>query len=226
MKLHYDWDWPGTEKEIKRAIEVNPNNANAHHWYSHYLMTTGRVRESLTESKRALELDPLDPYMNGHMSWHYYYAHQYDQVVQLCRELLEMNPNLFWQRFELGRAYEQKTMFEQAIAELQKALAISDENTFAISGLGHAYASSKQRAQAQKLLEQLKDLTTRRYVAPSDFALIYLGLGEKDETFKWLQKAYRERCWYMVMLNVDPRLDELRADPRFQDLVHRVGLAP
>jgi serine/threonine protein kinase/TolB-like protein/Tfp pilus assembly protein PilF len=226
VKLHYDWDWPGTEKEIKRAIEVNPNNANAHHWYSHYLMTTGRVRESLTESKRALELDPLDPYMNGHMSWHYYYAHQYDQVVQLCRELLEMNPNLFWQRFELGRAYEQKTMFEQAIAELQKALAISDENTFAISGLGHAYASSKQRAQAQKLLEQLKDLTTRRYVAPSDFALIYLGLGEKDETFKWLQKAYRERCWYMVMLNVDPRLDELRADPRFQDLVHRVGLAP
>jgi serine/threonine protein kinase/TolB-like protein/Flp pilus assembly protein TadD len=226
VKLHYDWDWPGTEKEIKRAIEVNPNNANAHHWYSHYLMTTGRVRESLTESKRALELDPLDPTMNGHMSWQHYYAHQYDQVIQLCRELLEMNPNLFWQHFELGRAYEQRTMFGQAIAEFQKALAISGENTFAISGLGHAYASSNQRPQAQKLLDQLKELTTRRYVAPSDFALIYLGLGEKDEAVKWLQKAYEERCWYMVVLNLDPRLDELRADPRFRDLVHRVGLAP
>jgi eukaryotic-like serine/threonine-protein kinase len=225
VKLHYDWDWPATEKEIELAIQLNPNYANAHHWYSHYLMTMGRIQESLSESKRALALDPLDPYMNGHMSWHYYYAHQYDQVIHLCRELLQMNPDLFWQHFELGRAYEQEGKSKEAVEELQKALAISGENTFAISGLAHAYGSSNQRAQAQRLLQQLKELSKKRYVAPSDFALIYVGLGEKDEAFKWLQKASQERCWYMVLLNVDPRLDALRSDARFQSLVRGVGLA-
>jgi TolB-like protein/Flp pilus assembly protein TadD len=224
IKLHYDWDWPATEMEIKRAIELNPNYANAHHWYSHYLMTMGRVKESLAESKQALELDPIDPIITGHMPWHYYYAHQYDQGIQQCRQLLEMDPDLFWGHFELGRAYEQKGAFEEGLAELHKALTISGENTFALAALGHAYASSGRRAQALKVLDQLKELSKQRYVAPSDIAMIYAGLGEKDQALAWLDKAYRERSWYMVLLNVDPRLDYLRSDPRFQDLVHRVGL--
>jgi tetratricopeptide (TPR) repeat protein len=219
IKLHHDWDWPGAEKEIQRAIELNPNYANGHHWYSHYWITMGQVQESLTESERALTLDPLDPTITGHMPWHYYYAHQYDRAIQQCRKTLEIDPNLYWEHLEGGRSYEQKAMFEEALADLRKATIISPDNTWGIAAMGHAYASAGQRAQAQKVLDRLKELAKQRFVAPSDIAMIYAGLGEKDQALAWLDRAYQERSWYMVLLNVDPRLDKLRSDARFQDLV-------
>jgi tetratricopeptide (TPR) repeat protein len=226
IRLHYDWDWLGTEKELKRAIELNPNSANAHHWYSHCLMTMGRTQESWTESQRALELDPLDPIINGHQSWHYYYAHQYDQSIEKCQKMLQMDSNSFWAHFELGRGYEQKGMYKEAIAQLNSASTLARHMTWARGALGHAYAVSGQRSQAQRVLDQLEELSKERYVSPSDIAIVHVGLGETDQALGWLQKAFQERCWYLVLLKLDPRLDSLRSDPRFQDLVRSVGLPP
>ena len=224
IKLHFDWDWLGTEKELKRAIDLNPAYANAHHWYSHCLMTMGRTRESFTESKRALELDPLDRIINGHQSWHYYYARQYDQSIEKCLKMLQMDSSSFWAHFELGRGYEQKGMVEEAIAELNRATTLAKHMTWAIGALGHAYGVSGQKSQAQRVLDQLKELSKQRYVSPSDIAVVQVGLGEKDQAVASLQKAYQERSWYMVLLKLDPRLDSLQSDPRFQDLVRKVGL--
>jgi len=226
IKLHYDWDWLATEKELKRAIELNPSYANAHHWYSHYWMTMGRTQESLIESNRAVELDPLDPIFNGHLAWHYYYSRQYDQVIEQCRKIFQMNPDLFWPHFRLGLAYEQKAMFGESIVEFSKTTTLARHLTYVKAALGYTYALSGQRNYAQNVLDQLKELSKQRYVSSSDVAIIYVGLSEKDQAFAWLQKAYQERSWHMVLLKVDPRLDNLRSDARFKDLLRRVGLPP
>jgi eukaryotic-like serine/threonine-protein kinase len=224
IRLHYDWNWAETEKQLKRAIELNPRYATAHHWYSHYLMTMGQTESSLVESRRALELDPLDLIINGHQPWHYYYAHDFDRVIEVCRDKLASEPEMFWFHFELGRAYEQKRMFKEAISELTTAVTLQKDMTFAIAALGHVFAVSGQSEKAQRLLGDLKKLSNQRYVSSADIAMIYVGLRDNDQAFAWLQKAYLERSWYLVLLKVDPRLDSLRPDPRFQDLVRRVGL--
>jgi tetratricopeptide (TPR) repeat protein len=138
--------------------------------------------------------------------------------------MLETGASPFWAPFELGRAYEQKTMFKEAVAELSKAVALQRNMTFALAALGHAYAVSGQRSQALQMVNQLKLMSKERYVSPSDIAMIYAGLGEKDQALTWLEKGFFERSWYMVLLKVDPRLNPIQSDPRFQDLVRRVGL--
>jgi len=224
IRLHYDWNWPEAEKQFKRAIELNSRYATAHHWYSHYLMTMGQTEASLVESRRALELDPLDLIVSGHQPWHYYYAHDFGRVIELCHDKLASDPQAFWVHFELGRAYEQKRMFKEAISELTTAATLQKDMTFAIAALGHAFAVSGQSEKAQQLLSNLKKLSNQRYVSSADIAMIYVGLGDNDHAFAWLQKAFLERSWYLVLLRVDPRLDSLRSDPRFQELVSRVGL--
>ena len=224
IRLHYDWNWPEAEKQFKRAIELNSRYATAHHWYSHYLMTMGQTEASLVESRRALGLDPLDLIVSGHQPWHYYYAHDFGRVIELCHDKLASDPQAFWVHFELGRAYEQKRMFKEAISELTTAATLQKDMTFAIAALGHAFAVSGQSEKAQQLLSNLKKLSNQRYVSSADIAMIYVGLGDNDHAFAWLQKAFLERSWYLVLLRVDPRLDSLRSDPRFQELVSRVGL--
>jgi TolB-like protein/DNA-binding winged helix-turn-helix (wHTH) protein/Tfp pilus assembly protein PilF len=226
IRLHYDWNWPEAEKQFKRAIELNSRYATAHHWYSHYLMTAGQTEASLAESRLALELDPLDLIISGHQPWHYYYARDFDRVIEICHDNLASHPEAFWVHFELGRAYEQKRMFNEAISELTTALSLQKDMTFAIAALGHAYAVSGQREKAQQLLGNLKKLSTQRYVSSADIAMIYIGLGDNDQALAWLQKAFLERSWYFVLLRVDPRLDSLRPDPRFQALLRRVNLPP
>jgi eukaryotic-like serine/threonine-protein kinase len=224
IRLHYDWDWQEAEKQFKRAIELNPRYPLAHHWYSHYLMTVGQPQTSLVESKRYLELDPLDPFANGHLLWHYYYAHEFDHLIEVCRDKLATDPNWFWLHFELGRAYEQKKMFKEAIAELGKASALQKDMTLATAALGHAFAVSGQTENARQVLGNLKKLSNQRYVSSADIAMVYAGLGDNDQAFAWLQRAYTERSWYLVVLRVDPRLDNLRSDPRYTDLLRRMGL--
>jgi Flp pilus assembly protein TadD len=138
--------------------------------------------------------------------------------------MLQMDSSSFWAHFELGRGYEQKGMVEEAIAELNRATTLAKHMTWAIGALGHAYGVSGQKSQAQRVLDQLKELSKQRYVSPSDIAVVQVGLGEKDQAVASLQKAYQERSWYMVLLKLDPRLDSLQSDPRFQDLVRKVGL--
>jgi serine/threonine protein kinase/TolB-like protein/Tfp pilus assembly protein PilF len=221
VRTYYDWDWSGAEKELRRAIDLNPGSASAHHYYAHYLMATGRVEESLAESKQFLELDPLNPLATEHLAFHYHYAHQYDQALEQLRRLIAMEPNFQLGHLRLGLTYEQKGRFEEAIGEFQTAISLS-RGGVGLPELGHVYAVSGKKSEALKVLEKLKSQTP----APSyGIALVYAGLRESDQAFAWLERAYEERSSFSLMtLKVEPRLDSLRSEPRFQDLLRRVGL--
>ncbi len=223
VKMEYEWDWPGSEREFSRALELNPNEAEAHHQYSHYLTAVGRSHESLVESLRALELDPLSLPLNAHLAWHYLYARQYDQAIGQCRRTIEMDPNYPQAHDFLGETYEQKGSYEEAIAEFQKAINLSGDSSHIKAELGHAYAVAGKGGEALKIIDELKGPSKDAY--PYDVATIYVGLGQKDQAFDWLQKAYEERSDWLRYLKVDPRLDPLRSDHRFPELVRKVGLA-
>ena len=224
IKLNYDWDWSAAETEFRRGIELNPNSANAHHWYSHYLMAMGRTNESLAESKRALELDQLSLILNTHLGWHYFMAHQFDLAIEQLRKTIEMDPNYGLAHWYLGLAYEQSAMYAQAAAELRTAKDLLKKNVGIEAGIGRVDALSGKRAEAEKVIDELKDLSKQIYVSSYHIASIYASLGDKDRAFEWLQGAYKERSDSLVYLKVDPKMDSLRSDPRFTDLVRRVGL--
>jgi len=224
IRLNYDWDWAGAEREFKRAIELDPNYANAHHWYSHYLMAMSRPEESLAESKRALELDQLDLVMNIHLGWHYIYAHQYDLAIAQFRKTLEMDPNYGLTHWYLGQAYALKGMYAEAETELLKAKYLLQQNVAVEADIGYAYAASGKGGEAKKVIDELKQSSKQRYISSYYLALIYTGLGEKDSAFEWLENAYRERSDLLIYLKVDSRLDSLRSDARFAELVWRVRL--
>jgi serine/threonine-protein kinase len=224
IKLNFDWDWAGAEREFKRAIELNPNHDNAHHWHSHYLMAMGRTDESLAESKRALELDPLSLILNVHLGWHYTNARQYDLAIEQLRKALEMDPNFGVGHWYLGLAYEQEGKYSEAENELRKAKDLLKDNEAIAADIGRVYAVSGKKDQALKVIDELKELSKRRYVSSYHLAMIYNGLRDKDQAFEWLENAYRERSDMLVYLKVEPRLDSLRSDQRFADLVRRVGL--
>jgi Flp pilus assembly protein TadD len=156
----------------------------------------------------------------------FYHAHQYDQAIEQCQKTLELDPNFAQAHFFLGLGYEQKARYEEAIAALKKAITLSPNDPRFVSALGHAHAMSGQRNEAMKILHQLQDLLQQRYVLPDEMAIIYAGLGEKEQAFAWLEKAYADRAWRLPFLKVDPRFDSLHSDSRFSDLVRRVGLAP
>ncbi len=224
VKMEYEWDWAGAEREFKRAIELNPNSDEAHHQYSHYLTAVGRTRESLDESLHALELNPLSLNLNAHLGWHYLMARQYDQSIAQCRKTFEMDPNYPPAHEFFAKAYEQTGMYGEAISEFQKARDLSGESSNLAAGLGHAYALSGRREEALKILDELKGSSKEGYISSYDIALIHLGLGQKDQAFEWLEKAYVEHSESLRYLKADPRHDSLRPDPRFADLLRRVGL--
>jgi len=226
IKLNYDWDWSASEKEFKRAIELDPNSASAHHWYSHYLMAMGRIDESLAESKRALELDQFSLIINTHLGWHYIYAHQYDLAIEQLRKTIDMDPNYGMAHWYLGLAYEQSPMYAQAGAEIRTAKDLLKNNVGVEAGIGRVDALSGKRAEAQKVIDELKDMSKQIYVSSYHVASIYASLGDKERAFEWLENAYKERSDSLVYLKVDPKVDSLRSDPRFTNLVRRVGLPP
>jgi tetratricopeptide (TPR) repeat protein len=221
---YYDWDRLNAEKSYKRAIELNPNYSTAHHWYAQYLIHLGRIEEGLAESKRAQELDPLSLIINSAWAERLNYARQYDRAIEQLQKTLELDPNFAHAHWQLGRAYEQKGMYEEAIAELQKAITLSGSSPVMVAALGHAYAVSGKSGKALKILDELKASSQRSYIPPSSLAAIDTGLGQKDQAFAWLQKAYEERDMWLGFLKVDPDFDSLRSDPRFEDLLRRIGL--
>jgi TolB-like protein/Tfp pilus assembly protein PilF len=224
VKFYFDWDWPGAEIEFKRGIELNPAYAEGHHYYSHYLVAMGRDEESLTESRRCLELEPLNLLLNVHLGWHYLYTRQSDQAVKQLQKTLEMDANFAQTHRWLGLALEQQTRSADAIAELQKAITLVGGNTLTEAELAHAHAVSGKRDEAQKELARLKEIAQHKYVPAYQIAAIYAGLGEKDQAFAWLDKAYDERSDLLVNLKREQKFDVLRSDPRFSDLLRRVGL--
>ena len=224
MKLHYDWDWPGAEAEFKRSLELNPGYAQAHHWYSHFLVTVGRFDQSLAESQRALELDLLSSTMNVHLGWNYFFARDYDAALNQFAKTLELDPNYGLAHWYRGMTYQQQRRYAEALAELRKSAALLKGNVAIAATIGHVYASSGNRGEALRVLTELRQESTRKFINPFEIALIYMGLGQTDSTFEWLEKAFRERSDLLVYLRVDPRLDPIRSDRRFEDLVTRVGI--
>ncbi len=223
--MNYDWDWSAAEREFRKAIELNPNYANAHHWYADYLSAVGRHEEAITESKRASELDPISPIINAWLGWRYFFARQYDLAIEQYLKTLEMDPTFVPAHLVLGQGYEQKSMPEKAIDELKKAVSLSGGSSVYVSSLAHAYAIAGRRKEAEMLLRQMTERAKHAYVSAFHIAIICAGLGQKDQALAWLEKGYQERSAGMVWLKVDPRLDVLRSDPRFQDLLRRVGLS-
>ena len=221
----HDLDWTGAEKEFKRAIELNASYPTAHSWYGEYLMAQGRFDRALEEMTRAYQLDTLSPVLNLALGYRFYYAHEYAQAIEQCQKVLAMDATFAPAHVYLGRAYEQKPAFPEAIAELRKALDISEGDTNELAALGQAYAVSHQEGEARKILDQLKERSQQTYVQPMWIAVIHLGLGEKDQAFDWMQKAYEDRSAWLVYLKVDPLFDPVRGDARFADLLRRVGLA-
>jgi len=221
---HYEWDWACAEAQFQRAFELNPNYAVCHHWYSHYLMAVGRTDESLTESRRCLELDPLDLVINVHMAWHYLFARQYEQAIEQCWKTSDLHPHSFWPAWFFGLAYQQQGQIGRAIEELESAVKMSGEVTFASAALGHLYGSVGKTTEATVIFAELCARSARTFVPSYDIALVCTGLGWHDRAIEYLLKAHQERSGWITYLNMDPRLDGLRNDARFIELLHRVRL--
>ena len=224
--VNYDWNWSAAEKAFKRSIELKPDYATGHEWYAiHYLTATGRLEEAVQEMKKALELEPASLIMNTFMGATLYYAGRYDEAVDQCRRTIEMDPNFAVAHWHLGLAYEQKQVFDAAIEEFQKAVSLSGGSPLMKAALGHAYAKSQKKDEANKILGELNELSKQGYVSSYEVATIYVALGDNERAFQLLEKAYAEHSFHLVRLNVSPHFKAISSDPRFQDLVHSVGLS-
>jgi len=221
---HYNWDWAGAEQEFKLAIELNPNYANAHSFYASFLISRGRVEEAIAEATRAQELDPFSLSISTHRAFVLENARRYDEAIEQFRRVIAMDPNNYQAHWFLSHTYAAAGRFDEAIAASEKAVAIS-RTPGALGFLGMHYGLAGRKAEANKILNELLELNRRRYVTPPALANVYIGLGDKDQAFFWLEKAYQERSNYMVYLKVFPADDPLRSDPRFDDLLRRIGLA-
>jgi tetratricopeptide (TPR) repeat protein len=188
----------------------------------------GRSDEAIAERKRAVELEPLSPTINFELGLAFYYARDYDQAIEQFQKTLELDQNFPAVHNFLPAAYEQKGMYSEAIAEFKKAIPLTRKSEWTLSkaGLGHVYAVTGKKSEARTVLDELKRASEQKYVPANSIALIYAGLGEKDQAFAWLDKAYEQRAFQMQWIKIDPRWDSLRSDPRFQDLLRRLGLAP
>src|SRR5215471_127192 len=218
----YEYDFATAERAFERAIQLNPLYAPAHGIFGYYLGYMGRYEESYTEVRRALRLDPLSSFFNASLGVIYLFGRRYDQAVEQCQKTLELDPNSGTAWGFLGWAQSFKLRHEDAIASLRKACDLWPGSS-PIAWLGVAYAAAGYRDEARKVLRQLEELSKQRYVTPYGRAQIYAALGETDETFKWLETAYQQRANWMVLLKVDPCFDNLRSDPRFQDLMRRMN---
>ena len=224
----YDWDWPSAEREFKRAVELNPNSAISHQRYSELLLTRARFDESIAEAMRALEFDPLSPQIAGDLAYACLVMRRYDESIAYSRKALELDPNLPLSHANLAWAFALKRMYPQALAEYDKIAeqdkAVTAQNQLIASGLGWVYAVSGRRTEALKIAQEFKDLSSHAYVDFYQLATIYAGLGEKDEAFQWLEKAYEEHSSSMPSLATDPFWYVMRSDPRYTDLLRRMGL--
>jgi DNA-binding winged helix-turn-helix (wHTH) protein/TolB-like protein/Flp pilus assembly protein TadD len=225
IKFRWDRDRVAAERAFRQAIRLQPSYAPAHQWYSSYLVALERFDEAIAEATRSQELEPLSYSASAHLGWIFYLHGQSDRAIDQGTKILELDPNAFPALRYRGLAYEQKGMYREAIADFEKGVKLSG-SPLMLALLGHAYAASGQKAAAQNVLNELRDLQGRRYVSPYTIAAIYAGLGETDQAFKWLEKADEVRDIWLMNLKVDPVFKALRADPRFPDLLVRTGLRP
>jgi serine/threonine protein kinase/tetratricopeptide (TPR) repeat protein len=226
VRYSFNWNWTEAEREYRRATELNPNYATAHHWYAYLLMLLGRFDEALVTLARAQEIDPLSLIINATSAYILYFARRYDEAVEHSQRALAMEENFSPSQYFLALACEQKGWHDRALAAFHKALLLAGENTGCdAAALAHGYATAGRTAEAQQILDELIQRSQTRYVPAFYVALVALGLGDTPTALQWLEKGYEERDYYLIYLKVDPRLDPLRGDARFTDLLQRVGLA-
>jgi len=218
-----DRNYAESEREYQRAIELNWNYATAHQWYGNGLTRMGKFEQGIAEGKRAQELDPLSIIINENLGEDYLYARQYDKAVEQLRKTVEMDPNFFLSHYDLGVAYEMKSSVPEALAEYRRVQQLNDDPNY-LPAFAHLYVASGKRDEALKTLEQMKDIARQRYVSSYSFAIVYAALGEKDNAFEQLERGNQDRGSDFTYVKVDPFLDSLHTDPRFADLVRRVGL--
>jgi TolB-like protein/Tfp pilus assembly protein PilF len=233
LAYQWEWDWPKAEREFQRALALDPGSsttyeptpASTNHWYSHFLMTVGRTRESFAAGRRAMELDPVDLAINAHQGWYYLWTAPHEQAIEPLKKTIEMAPEFAVSLWYLGLAYEQKGAFQDAIAQFQTCVRVTGGRPAMVALLGHAFGAANQAIEARTILRQLEQRSKQEYVPSYPVAAIYAALGDKNEALARLEKAYDERDSWMDYLGLDPRLDGLRSDPRFANLLHRMNLA-
>ena len=223
-QLVYERNFPEARKEFETAIRLGPGYATAHQFYGYYLTAMGKSDEAIAERKKAVELDPISPLLNSALGEAYYQARRFDVTIEQNKEALELDPSYAIALVNIGRAYEQMGMHQQARAAFQEILTAAPEDPAILALMGHEYAVSGDKVNANRILTKLTDVSTRKYVPAIYFAVVYIGLNRKDDAFRWLDKAYDERCEYLVYLGSEPMADPLRGDPRFASLLARIGL--
>jgi tetratricopeptide (TPR) repeat protein len=220
----YRLEWPGVLEEFERAAQLNPGDANSHHWYALALSAAGRSDEAISEMKLAHELDPKSLIINANLSWVSYIAGAYDDAIRQAQKTIAMDNSFAVAHGYLGQAYLAKRDDENAFEELEQALKLSGNETSFKAELANAYAVTGKKPEALAILHDLLALASKQYVSPYNLAVVYVGLGDKDAAFKWLNKAYDERSVRLINIAVHPRFASLRSDPRFAALVKRIGL--
>ena len=223
LLVDFDRDWRSADREYRRAIQLNPGYATAYHWYALFLSIVARHDEAMREIEEARKLDPLSVRINANVGLVLYNARRYDAAIEQLRKALELEPNDEAAHEYLGRAYLQKGMHQESIAEFQKAVNKQTGSFGPLAGLAQAYAVAGKRDEAHRVVNQLKALSKQRYVRPYWTATIHAGLGEREEAFAWLERAFEAHDPFLGSLNVDPSLDPLRSDPRFPDLLRRMN---
>lgn len=221
----HEFNWRAAEAEFKRGLELNPSYAGAHFYYANYLVAMGRADEAIAAARTAQALDPVSAPAETNMAAILYHVREYDKAIDHCRKLLETEPAFAHAYDDLGRAYEQKLMYAQAIAAFENAAECSKRAPRYLASLAHALGRVGRKREALALLQELRRLAKKRYVSPYAFALVFLGLGDRDQALAWLNKAYQLRDSVLPFLKVNPRLASLHSDPRFQKILRRLGLA-
>jgi tetratricopeptide (TPR) repeat protein len=224
-KLLFDWDFEQAEALFRRALELNPNYANARHWYTHLLIAMSRFDEALTEGERALELDPLSAVMNTHLGWHFMCTRENDLAIAQFHRTFTLDSEFVVAQWYLGLAFEQAGRYSEAETAFREALLSTNQDLIIRADAAHFYAVSGQRERALSELAELEKLSQTKYVSSFGLALICVGLGDNDRAFGYFEKAVREHSDMLIYLNVDSRFDRIRSDPRFKVLINKVGLS-
>jgi eukaryotic-like serine/threonine-protein kinase len=223
-RMFFDWDWPGAEGEFKRAIELNPNYATAYQWYGRLLSALGRQNESISNLQMAQALDPLSLSINTGVGLSFYMARRYEEAIQQYRKTLEMDANFIVAHEHLGSALLQTGRYDEAIAEFKAAARLDESDMGLRASLGHAYAVTGQREEAEKIVTDLLGASRQKYVSPYFMVELLAGLGQRDQAFEWLERCYTDRAPHLIFLGVEPKLDPLKEDPRFNHLLKRMSL--
>ncbi len=216
----YDWDWAGAEREFEIALRLNPNSSLVHFTYAHFLRQEGKIEESIREARRAVELDPVSAPGNFILSQSLYEARRYDEAISQLRKTLDLEPRFWPAHVYLGKTLAEQGHYQAAIEELKKA---GDFTSEPYATIGYVYGRMGRTADARKVIADLQEQLKEGYVAPTNFATVYIGLGDKEQAFAWLEKGYQQRDFWITFLKGEPIFDSLRSEPRFQDLVRRVG---